>query len=244
MWSLDALSQEDLRALMDTARRLRGAASGGGAEPLRGKNVALLCADPRDAVRVQCAASALGAHVAHLRPRQSQLDEAKGLEDTARLLGRLYDALDCPGMPPALLERVESAAGVPTFNGIGSDEHPTRLIADLLSMQAQCKRPLGDCVIWLPAEADAEHAAALRRVAALAGVELRVAVPAAGPARLNGTCAAPCRAAGASDADFYFDASAEPRLVPCASADGPRAGADDRHYVLQALLLDTLAATP
>ena len=87
--------------------------------PLRGRNVGILCDDPRraEAVQLQQAATALGARVALVR---SGLDEASGhaaLEQMARVLGRLYDAVLCVELPPAIVAHLRDAAGIPVISG-------------------------------------------------------------------------------------------------------------------------------
>ena len=124
----------DVDALLASARALqRAALSGHTQRPLRGKNLGLMCeSDDADAALFRRAASELGAHVAHIRPSLSDLSTPGEVQHTARMLGRLYDAVECLGMAPALVQQMGAGAGVPVYDGIASPQHPTARLAALL----------------------------------------------------------------------------------------------------------------
>jgi ornithine carbamoyltransferase len=82
------------------------------------------------------AASELGAHVSRIRPSLSELSTPGEVQHAARLLGRLYDAVECLGMEPALVRQVGDGAGVPVYDGLASARHPTARIAGLLGGDA------------------------------------------------------------------------------------------------------------
>ena len=128
------MSPPDLNAVLVNARALQRAAQAGKTQPLlRGKNLALLCeADSGDAELFRHAAAELGAHVAHIRPSLSELSTVQDVQNTARMLGRLYDAVECQGLAPALVDQVANDAGVPIYSGIASPDHPTAKLAELL----------------------------------------------------------------------------------------------------------------
>lgn len=131
----EKMSPHEIAALLASARTLQRAAQEGTTQPLlRGKNLGLLCeaADHPDAQLFRRAAVELGAHVAHIRPSLSELTTPQEVQHTARVLGRLYDAVECQGMPPALVRLVGEDAGVPVYDGVGSSGHPTARIADEL----------------------------------------------------------------------------------------------------------------
>jgi ornithine carbamoyltransferase len=131
-----AMSEQDTRALLGLAHRLQTASQAGlNGRILRGKNLALLCdtVDADGAELFQRAASDLGAQVAHLRPSLSKFSTPQEVQHTARVLGRLYDALDCVGMPPELVRQIGVAAGVPVFEAISSNRHPTAALAGQLN---------------------------------------------------------------------------------------------------------------
>jgi ornithine carbamoyltransferase len=120
------------QALMATARRLRQAAATGQARSLlRGKNIGLLCERPDgpEAVRFQLAAAELGATVARILPSLAALDSKQQVADTARVLGRLYDALECQGLALSLVQQLQRDAGVPVFGGLGEVGHPIDALA-------------------------------------------------------------------------------------------------------------------
>ena len=100
------------------AQALLEAARAGQAQPLlKGRKLGLLCEDAQagQARLFERAAGALGAHVAHLRPSLCRLDTPAQVQHTARMLGRLYDAVECQGMPPGLVRQIGLWAGVPVF---------------------------------------------------------------------------------------------------------------------------------
>ncbi|HEY0821162.1 MAG TPA: hypothetical protein VGD46_20450 [Rhizobacter sp.] len=112
--SLDTLSNGELSSLLRTAASLREAAeSGHPQQPLRGKNIAVMSktGDDQAAQSFTAAASALGARVSHILPAASN--------DTAPLLGKLYDAIECEGLPDDVVRELERGAGRPVFNGLG-----------------------------------------------------------------------------------------------------------------------------
>jgi len=133
------MSALDMGTLLARALELqRSMRAGAPQRALRGKNLGLMCdaSDDGDAALFQRAASTLGAQVAHLRPSLSELSTADEVSHTARVLGRLYDAVDCVGMPPDLVRRIGTHAGVPVFEAIASPRHPTARLAGLLDAEA------------------------------------------------------------------------------------------------------------
>jgi ornithine carbamoyltransferase len=134
-----AMSATDVSSLLALARELLSASRAGPTgRVLRGKNLAVLCdaVDADGAELFQRAASDLGAQVAHLRPSLSRFSTPQEVQHTARVLGRLYDAIDCVGMPPDLVRQIGIAAGVPVFEEISSRQHPTASLADQLNGDA------------------------------------------------------------------------------------------------------------
>jgi ornithine carbamoyltransferase len=133
--TVGTMAPSDVEALLDRARALQHAVRAGTTQPLlRGKNLGLLCdaADERDAELFQRAAVELGAHVALLRPGLSESSTPQEVQHTARMLGRFYDAVECQGMAPALVLQMGHDAGVPVYDGIASQRHPTAALATLL----------------------------------------------------------------------------------------------------------------
>jgi len=136
-WQPDEpLAAAKIIALFAAARRLRtdsNARAHGNA--LRGKNLVLLLARPtgREVSPLQLAALDLGARVAEI-PFDTDASSQLDIGTLARLLGRMYDAIDCDTLPMATVRMVEREAGVPVYAGLGLDGHPARMIADLLTV--------------------------------------------------------------------------------------------------------------
>ncbi|NUZ08506.1 ornithine carbamoyltransferase [Piscinibacter koreensis] len=132
----DPITPRELTALLAEANALQAAAGAGKLDALlRGKNFGLLCESMEDAdvAFFRLAAVELGAHVACIRTRLSELSTPQEVQRTARMLGRLYDGVECQGMTPALIRQVRAEAGVPVYDGIASQDHPTARLADSLS---------------------------------------------------------------------------------------------------------------
>lgn len=139
LYAFEHMSPDDVGALLATARSLRQAAGEGGSRQLlRGKNLGLLCAADHegDAALFRLAAVELGAHVAHIRPSLSERSSAQEVRHTARMLGRLYDAVECQGMGPRLVRQVGCDADVPVYDGIACLRHPTARLSEQLGGDA------------------------------------------------------------------------------------------------------------
>jgi ornithine carbamoyltransferase len=132
---LESLQPEDVSVLLANARQLERAVDKMPMSGLfRGKNLGLLCqtevAD--DALLFRRAAEDLGARVAHIRSSLSKLSSPRLVRDTARTLGRLYDAIECQGLASDLVRQIGDEAGVPVYDNIAGASHPTARLADLL----------------------------------------------------------------------------------------------------------------
>lgn len=137
--AVDPLAPRDAGIVLDNARAVQRAAEAGDLGALlRGRKLGLLCEakDHDDAVLFCRAATALGAHVAHIRPGLTELSTPQEVHHTARLLGRLYDAVECQGMSAALVHQMGIDAGVPVFGGLASQTHPTARLAELVTGDA------------------------------------------------------------------------------------------------------------
>lgn len=127
-WSLDGLSPDELSALADTALALKRAdAAGQPLQVLRGKNVAVISSSPDAARAVSHAAITLGARVAHLAPGTSP--------GTAALLGKLYDVIECEGLPPTVACEVAQAAGRPVFHDLAAPHHALLTLDELVAQR-------------------------------------------------------------------------------------------------------------
>lgn len=126
--ALAPMSSHEVAIVVDQARALQRAAEAGTTRPmLRGVKLGLLCErdDSDDARLFRRAAAELGAHVAHVHTKLSELSTPDDVQHTARMLGRLYDAVECQGVPSRLIRQIAVDADVPVFDGIASSRHPS-----------------------------------------------------------------------------------------------------------------------
>lgn len=223
LWSVDALSGRDLRCLLQRAARLQHDAAGA---PLRGRNLALLCRDEPDeaTLALQQAATALGAQVARLRASDACPDGKTIDQATVRLLGRLYDAIDCSGLDDAQVEAIAREAGVPVFNGLAASDRPARPLALLLGALERSGKPLEALRLGFVGDPDSLCAQRWARLAAAGGMGWS---PAPSPEALH------------DDVDLLIDArSGAPNASP---PSPPEQRAAHRRVTLQAMLVATLA---
>ena len=129
-----SLTPQETAALLARANALRDARRAGTIRPaLAGKNIGLLCgvgAGAGDIELVTSAVAALGARVAHIGSELPSTSTSQLLQASARLLGRLYDAVICIGIEPTLVRRIGESAGIPVFDDFCTPEHPTAALAD------------------------------------------------------------------------------------------------------------------
>lgn len=129
------LSPLEVTSLLERARLLqRAALEGNTPKLLRGKNLGLLCDAPPDQAQAlfRSAAEELGARVAVMHPGLSLLSAPQEVQDTARMLGRLYEAVECQGLDAGLVQSIGQHAGIPVFDGAATENHPTRRLAGRL----------------------------------------------------------------------------------------------------------------
>jgi ornithine carbamoyltransferase len=140
-------SPPDIRYLLDLARDLKRAKYGGYEEQrMQGKNIAIIFekASTRTRVSFEVAAYDQGAHVTYLGPEGSQIGHKESMRDTARVLGRIFDGIEYRGFSQEIVEELAEYAGVPVWNGLTDDFHPTQILADFLTMQEHSDKPLHD----------------------------------------------------------------------------------------------------
>jgi ornithine carbamoyltransferase len=139
-------SAEEMLYLLDLAASLKSAKRGGfEVQRLRGKEICLIF--EKTSTRTRCsfevAAYDQGAHVTYLDPQSSQMGHKESVKDTARVLGRLYDGIEYRGFDQTVVETLAEYAGVPIWNGLTDEFHPTQILADLLTMREHANKPLG-----------------------------------------------------------------------------------------------------
>ena len=132
------LSKEDIEEYLRVAALLKAKKKAGEAhDVLRGKNIALLF--EKTSTRTRCAfevaAADLGMHAVYLDPKSSQLGKKESIADTAKVLGRMFDAIEYRGYGQEIVEEIARESGVPTFNGLTNESHPTQILADLLTIR-------------------------------------------------------------------------------------------------------------
>jgi ornithine carbamoyltransferase len=178
--SLDELSARDISFLLEMAHELKRAKNAGTEQPrLGGKNIALLFekASTRTRCAFEVAAHDQGARVSFIGPGDSQLGEKESVKDTARVLGRLYDAIEYRGFEQAIVNELAKHAGVPVYNGLTNEFHPTQILADFMTMQEHCDRPLAQMRLAYLGDARYNIGDSLLQGAALMGLDLRIAAP-------------------------------------------------------------------
>jgi ornithine carbamoyltransferase len=128
---------EEFRFLLWLSKELKAAKYAGTEQPrLKGKNIALIFekASTRTRCAFEVAAFDQGAHVTYLGPEGSQIGKKESMKDTARVLGRMYDAIEYRGKSQSVVETLGQYAGVPVYNGLTDEFHPTQMLADILTM--------------------------------------------------------------------------------------------------------------
>ena len=147
---------------------------------LKGKNIALIF--EKDSTRTRCsfevAAYDQGANVTYLGPSGSQIGHKESMKDTARVLGRMYDGIQYRGYGQDLVETLAEHAGVPVWNGLTTEFHPTQLLADLLTMQEHLPgKPLSEMTLVYVGDARNNMGNSMLEAAALVGLDLRMVAP-------------------------------------------------------------------
>jgi ornithine carbamoyltransferase len=168
------------RFLLGLAAELKAAKYTGTETPrLRGKNIALIF--EKTSTRTRCAfevaAYDQGAHVTFLDPGSSQLGHKESVEDTARVLGRFYDGIEYRGFGQERVETLAHYAGVPVWNGLTDEWHPTQILADFLTFREHVPKPLGDVVFCYLGDARFNMADSYLVGGAKLGMDVRLASP-------------------------------------------------------------------
>ena len=173
-------TDRDLLYLLDLSRDLKRAKySGVGRASLAGKNIALIF--EKTSTRTRCAFEVAaydeGAHVTYIDPASSQIGHKESMKDTARVLGRMYDAIEYRGAGQEIVEELAEYAGVPVFNGLTDEFHPTQMLADVLTMTEHCPKPLHDISFAFVGDGRNNVANSLLLVGAKLGMDVRIGAP-------------------------------------------------------------------
>ena len=140
----------EIRYLLDLAHDLKAKKRAGiPGQALRGKNVVLLF--EKTSTRTRCAFETAvhdeGGQVTFLDQGSSQMGKKESLEDTARVLGRFFDGIEYRGYQQKVVEDLAKYSGVPVFNGLTDVDHPTQILADMLTMEEHIRKPLARCKV-------------------------------------------------------------------------------------------------
>lgn len=179
--TLADFTPEEIAWLLDLSTRLKEEKKSGRERPrLAGKNIALVF--EKTSTRTRCAfevaAYDQGAHVTYLDPAGSQLGKKESIRDTARVLGRMYDGIEYRGFSQARVEELARHAGVPVWNGLTDEFHPTQALADLLTMREHAGgRPLSEIAFAFLGDGRNNVAHSLLVAAAKMGMDFRVVAP-------------------------------------------------------------------
>ena len=147
---------------------------------LVGKNIVLLF--EKDSTRTRCsfevAAHDQGAHVTYLGPSGSQMGKKESIEDTARVLGRMFDGIEYRGYEQEIVEKLAQYSGVPIWNGLTNEYHPTQILADFLTISEHCNKPFEQMKFCYLGDARYNMGNSLMVGCAKMGIDFRAACPA------------------------------------------------------------------
>ncbi|MEU7036155.1 ornithine carbamoyltransferase [Streptomyces sp. NPDC046237] len=171
---------EEFRGLIDLAAELKAAKKAGAeVQRLRGRNIALIF--EKTSTRTRCAfevaAADQGASTTYLDPSGSQIGHKESVKDTARVLGRMFDAIEYRGDSHSKVEDFATHAGVPVFNGLTDDWHPTQMLADVLTMTEHTDKPLDAVTFAYLGDARFNMGNSYLVTGALLGMDVRIVAP-------------------------------------------------------------------
>jgi len=176
---LDFTPQE-IQFLLDLSQSLKKEKYAGTEQQmLKGKNIALIFekASTRTRCAFEVAAFDQGAHVTYLGPSGSQIGSKETMKDTARVLGRMYDGIQYRGYGQDIVEELAQYAGVPVWNGLTNEFHPTQILADFLTMKEHSDKPLSQIKFCYLGDARNNMGNSLMAGAAKMGMDFRAAAP-------------------------------------------------------------------
>jgi ornithine carbamoyltransferase len=170
----------EINYLLELSASLKKAKKAGTeVQKLKGKNIALIFekASTRTRCAFEVAAFDQGANVTYLGPSGSQIGQKESMKDTARVLGRMYDGIEYRGFGQEIVEELAQYAGVPVWNGLTDEFHPTQILADFLTMQEHSDKPLSEIKFCYLGDARNNMGNSLMVGAAKLGMDFRAAAP-------------------------------------------------------------------
>jgi ornithine carbamoyltransferase len=173
-------SPEEITYLLELAADLKEAKKEGREEQrLVGKEIVLIF--EKDSTRTRCAfevaAYDQGAHVTFIGPTGSHMGHKETVKDTARVLGRMYDAIEYRGFGEAVADELAAHAGVPVYNGLTDEWHPTQILADFLTIREHVPKPLDEVAFCYLGDARFNMADTYLVGGAKLGMDVRIAAP-------------------------------------------------------------------
>jgi ornithine carbamoyltransferase len=173
-------SEREIQYLLDLSRDLKRAKYAGTEQQLlTRRNIALIF--EKTSTRTRCAfevaAHDQGAHVTYIDPGSSQIGHKESMKDTARVLGRMYDAIEYRGSAQSIVEELAEYAGVPVFNGLTDEWHPTQMLADVLTMTEHSRKQVHEISFAFVGDGRNNVANSLLLVGAKLGMDVRVGAP-------------------------------------------------------------------
>jgi ornithine carbamoyltransferase len=172
--------QRAVRYLLDLSRDLKRAKYASiEHQSLKGKNICLIFekASTRTMCAFEVASMDQGAGVTYLGPSGSHIGKKESIKDTARVLGRMYDAIEYRGFAQSIVETLAEYSGVPVFNGLTDEWHPTQMLADLMTMREHADKPLGDVSYAFVGDARSNVGHSLMIAGCLMGMDVRIGAP-------------------------------------------------------------------
>jgi len=149
------LTPQEIRYLLDLSHDLKAKRRAGICAPtLKGKHIVLLF--EKTSTRTRCsfevAATQEGAHVTYLDAGSSQMGKKESLEDSAKVLGRFFDGIEYRGFRQKVVEDLAKFSGVPVWNGLTDVDHPTQILADMMTIEEHCAKPLREVKVVFPGD--------------------------------------------------------------------------------------------
>ncbi|WP_010148109.1 ornithine carbamoyltransferase [Serinicoccus profundi] len=178
--SLVEETPEEIQALLDLAAELKAAKRAGTEERrLVGRSIALIFEKTSTRTRsaFEVAAADQGAHTTFLDPKSTQIGHKESIKDTARVLGRMYAAIQYRGAAQATVEQLHRYAGVPVYNGLTDEWHPTQMLADALTMSEHVGKPWAQMSFAYLGDARNNTGHSLLLLGAKLGCDVRIGAP-------------------------------------------------------------------
>jgi ornithine carbamoyltransferase len=180
MLTVQDYTQREFQYLLDLARDLKRAKYAGTEQPhLKGREIVLIF--EKTSTRTRCAFEVAchdqGAHVTYLDPAGSQIGHKESFKDTARVLGRMFDAIEYRGASQSGVEELAKYAGVPVYNGLTDEYHPTQMLADVMTMREHSDKPIHEIKYAYVGDTRSNMGHSLMIVGCLMGMDVRIAGP-------------------------------------------------------------------